>query len=159
MFKISTLLIVFSVVQYFPTYCVSIPTTIPPMVTIHKCCAANQYLLDYETHSVCQNITNSEESWVARFETEPEEFPKIKLITSPLTCKTTTPWRVDDLPSTCDSLVLLKDGRLRHVVYQDIGESCRENEADKQQWDFSLTEYCIDRVCVCTKHFDSCLQK
>ena len=147
MSKINTLLITFSVLQYFSLICESIPPTLTPVVTVHKCCSANQYVLDNVTHTVCQNITNPEESWIARFESEPEEPPKIKLITTTLTCKTTTPWRVDDLPSTCDSLVLLKDGKLRHVVYQeDGGESCRENEVDKHQWDFSLMEYCIDKV-------------
>ncbi|XP_065206035.1 probable G-protein coupled receptor Mth-like 5 [Planococcus citri] len=147
MFKMHTLLTVLSVVSLFLSYCVSIPPSIAPVVNVHKCCPANQYVLDNITHSVCQNLTNSEESWVARFEDDPEDPPKIKLITNPLICKTITPWRVDDLPSSCDRLLLLRDGRLRHIVHQeDAEESCRENEDDKQQWDFSLTEYCIDKV-------------
>lgn len=148
MIRLNAILIVFLLVQNFIAYCGNIPPTPVPLITVHKCCPQFQYMLDEGGELRCQNTTNQTEHWTPTFENE-ESPPSYKLIFGIPTCKATYPWRVDDIRQSCDKLVLLKDGKLRHTVYPDERtESCddEENEAPKENWDFAFNEYCIDKV-------------
>lgn len=145
MFKLHTILIVL-LVQSFIAFCGNIPPIPVPLVTVHKCCPQHQYMLDYVSEIRCKNITNETARWEPIFEDQGIPTSSRLIIGIPA-CQTTTRWRVDDIKTSCDRLVLLKDGKLRHIAYQeDSAESCRENEAEKHQWDFPYNEYCIDNV-------------
>lgn len=147
MIKVNAILILFLLVLNFIAFCDNIPPPPKSFVTVHKCCPSNQYLLDYVSDIKCHNVTNQTGPWEPKFEEVQGGSTSYKLVTGIPVCQTTTRWRVDDIEATCDRLVLLKDGKLRHITYHEgMPESCSENEADKQLWDFTQTDYCIDKV-------------
>ena len=149
-FKIANV-IISSLVQHL-VVCGSIPP--PPIserVVVGKCCPEHQYL-NHALDCINENFSNDTVPWSPLF-TDPTGKEKMNpffqlRIGIPI-CGSTAPWPVyqyDD-ENSCDKLVLLADGTLRHYALEHQYFKCEDEVTENTfHQDYNVSQYCIDRV-------------
>lgn len=150
MYAIRAAIIVYSLVQQLAV-CGSIPP--PPIserIEIRKCCSEYEFMSP-DTYNCSKNGVN-QTSWKPVF-TDPlgGEGTSVQYHMSigiPV-CQSRQPWVVFQYNGSCDKLILLPDGKLRHYLLknQDNSQNCNDETDDDTAFvDYNVNDYCIDKV-------------
>lgn len=144
--------IIFSLVQHL-VVCGNIPP--PPtsdQINVRKCCP-NHYYLNHVSDCVEEHIDNNTVPWTPRFsDTTRRKTANVYygfIFDGIPNCRSMDPWPVYDDEKSCDKLILLADGTLRHYTLdpQDSTFQCKDEVTEETRYqDYNISDYCIDRV-------------
>lgn len=153
MVKMKPSIVIFSLIQHL-VICGSIPPPPLPEIEISKCCDDSEYL--YMSDIPRCERDNKISPWKPIFidpmnKEQPQVIISYQSKIGKPKCQSREPWPVLDYVGSCDKLILMPNGKLRHYVFesQDEMRSCSEElESENLFVDFNTTDYCIDQVSI-----------
>lgn len=150
MCSLKTSLIIYSLVQQLVGYGSIPPPPVIQKVEIRKCCRENEFIPSDTVR--CSKVSLNETSlWNPKF-TEPVNKELISLqYHGTLACQSQEPTKAFQYSGSCDKLILLPDGKLRHYVLEsrDKALNCKDEINDDtvaEYMDYNVSDYCIDMV-------------
>lgn len=150
--EVQTILpVLFVIIEYLPLLH-GIPPTPIPSTYIRKCCEKNKFIVNTDCQRIEQNHTDIWSPFFQDAETLEPVTVSYRMLYGFPDCQSRQQWKVFNDTRSCDKLVLLKDGKLRHYVYanlEDSSKQCNDEEIEKlekESYDYAFTDYCVDNV-------------